>query len=73
VLFGAWVEIQNEKGLKKRLRIVGYDEIFDTKDYISADSPMAIALMNKQVGDDAIVKTGAGEFVWRINKIEYQK
>lgn len=73
VMFGAWVEIENEKRLRKRLRIVGYDEIFDTKDYISMDSPMAQALVNKQVGEEAIVKTGAGQFVWKILKIEYPK
>jgi transcription elongation factor GreB len=73
VLFGAWVEIENDKGAKKRFRIVGYDEIFDTKDYISIDSPMAQALMKKQVGDQAIVKTDAGEFVWHVTKIEYEK
>lgn len=74
VMFGAWVEIENDKGLQKRLRIVGYDEIFEnTKDYISIDSPMAQALMQKVMGDKVVVKTGAGEFVWRINKIEYQK
>jgi transcription elongation factor GreB len=73
VLFGAWVEIENDKGDQKRFRIVGYDEIFDTKDYISMDSPMAQALMKKQVGDEVMVKTGAGEFVWRVTKIEYQK
>lgn len=73
VMFGAWVEVENTKGLHKRFRIVGYDEIFDTKDYISIDSPMAHALMNKQVGDEAVVKTAAGEFVWKILKIEYLK
>jgi len=73
VLFGAWVEIENDKGDKKRFRVVGYDEIFDTKDYISIDSPMARALMKKEVGDVAIVKTDAGEFAWRVTKIEYQK
>ena len=73
VLFGAWVEIENDRGEKKRFRIVGYDEIFDTKDYISMDSPMACALMKKEVGDEAIVKTDAGEFVWHVTKIEYQK
>jgi transcription elongation factor GreB len=73
VLFGAWVEIENDKGDHKRFRIVGYDEIFDTKDYISMDSPMANALLKKEVGDEAIVKTGMGAFVWRITKIEYQK
>lgn len=73
VLFGAWVEIENNKGFKKRLRIVGSDEIIGMKDYISVDSPMAQALMKKQVGDEVVVKTGAGEFVWRIAKIEYEK
>ncbi len=73
VMFGAWVEIKNTKGHQIRFRIVGYDEIFDTKDYISIDSPMASALMKKEVGDEAIVKTGAGEFVWQVTKIEYQK
>jgi transcription elongation factor GreB len=73
VLFGAWVEIENERGDRKRFRIVGSEEIFDTKDYISMDSPMARALLKKEVGDDVIVKTGAGEFAWRITKIEYEK
>ena len=73
MLFGAWVEIENNKGYKKRFRIVGYDEIFDTKDYISIDSSMAQALMKKEVGDEVVVKTNAGEFVWRVIKIEYIK
>jgi len=60
VLFGAWVEIENDRGEKKRFRIVGYDEIFDTKDYISIDSPMARALMKKEVGDEAVVKNRCG-------------
>ncbi len=73
VMFGAWVEIENEAGMKKRLRIVGYEEIIGAKDYISIDSPMAQALLKKEVGDEVIVKTPASEFKWRINKIEYQK
>ena len=73
VMFGAWVEVENAKGGRMRFRIVGYDEIFNTKDYISMDSPMAQALLNKSAGDQAVVKTGAGEFVWKVIKIEYQK
>ena len=73
VMFGAWVEIENETGMKKRLRIVGYEELIGAKDYISIDSPMAQALLKKGVGDEVIVKTPAAEFKWRINKIEYQK
>jgi transcription elongation factor GreB len=73
VMFGAWVEIENTNGKRIRFRIVGAEEIINTKDYISVDSPMAQALMKKQEGDEVVVKTNAGEFVWRITKIEYQK
>lgn len=71
VMFGAWVEIENNKGKQIRFRIVGGEEILDTKDYISIDSPMGKALMNKVAGEEVVVKTTAGEFVWRITKIEY--
>ena len=71
VYFGAWVEVENNEGELKRFRIVGYDEIFNTKDYISVDSPMARALLGKSVGDDAVVKTEAGEFYWCVKSIHY--
>ncbi|MFT4941402.1 MAG: transcription elongation factor GreB [Paraglaciecola sp.] len=73
VFFGAWVEIENEAGESKRFRIVGYDEIFAVKDFISIDSPMARALLKKQVGDEVVVETEAGKFYWLIKSIEYQK
>lgn len=73
VFFGAWVEIENDDGEILRFRVVGYDEIFNTKDYISIDSPMARALLKKEVGDEAIVRTEAGEFTWYINSITYPK
>lgn len=73
VFFGAWVEIENDLEEKKRFRIVGYDEIFNTKDYISIDSPMARALLKKEVDDEAVVKTEAGEFTWYITAISYQQ
>ncbi len=73
VFFGAWVEIENDDGQTMRFRITGYDEIFDRKDYISVDSPMARALLKKQVDDEAVVKTEAGVFTWYVNAIEYEK
>ena len=74
VKFGAWVEIENvEKGMKMKLRIVGYEELIGNKDYISMDSPMAKALLDKKVGDEAIVQTNTAKFVWRILGIEYVK
>jgi transcription elongation factor GreB len=59
--------------MKNRFRIVGGEELIGAKDYISMDSPMAQALMKKQVGDEVIVKTPTRDFVWKITKIEYQK
>lgn len=76
VMFGAWVEIESRslgKLMKNRFRIVGSEELIGAKDYISMDSPMAQALLNKEPGDEVVVKTPAREFVWRITKIEYQK
>ncbi|MFN3998649.1 transcription elongation factor GreB [Algoriphagus sp.] len=73
VMFGAWVEIENTKGHKIHFRIVGGEEIFERRDYISIDSPMAQALLKKEVGDEALVQTPSMQILWRIKKIEYEK
>ena len=72
VYFGAWVEVENDAGECKRFRIVGYDEIFGRNDYISIDSPMARALLGKQVDDEAKVKTDLQITTWYINSISYE-
>lgn len=72
VFFGAWVEIEREDGKELIIRLVGYDEIFDRKDYISIDSPMARALLGKEIEDEVAVKTEAGTAIWFINAIYYQ-
>jgi len=71
VFFGAWVEIENEQGETLTFRIVGPDEIYDRKDYISIDSPMARALLKKQVDDEFEVTTPEGKKEWYVNKITY--
>lgn len=73
VFFGAWVEVENDAGDTLKFRIVGYDEIFNRKDYISIDSPMARALLKKEVDDEAVVTTEAGTVTWYINSIEYER
>lgn len=72
VYFGAWVEVQNEAGESKRFRVVGYDEIYGRNDYISIDSPMARALLKKQVGDEVTVSTPGGDALWFIEQITYE-
>ncbi|MGB5446205.1 MAG: transcription elongation factor GreB [Psychromonas sp.] len=71
VFFGASVEIENEQGEVLTFKIVGPDEIYDTKNYVSIDSPMARAMLKKQVDDDFIVQTPNGAKEWFVNKIEY--
>ena len=77
VFFGAWVDIEDEAGEQKRFKIVGPDEIYQRgeieqrSDYISIDSPMARALLKKQVDDEALVNTPSGIVTWYINAINY--
>lgn len=75
VFFGAEVEIENEQEEILTVRIVGYDEIFfeDQEGYISVDSPMAKALLGKEVDDDIRVDTPTGIQEWLINRIVYPR
>ncbi|MBD1559374.1 transcription elongation factor GreB [Vibrio sp. S9_S30] len=74
VFFGAWVEVENDSGEVKSFRIVGPDEIYGgVKNYISIDSPMARALLKKEVDDECVVRTPEGEKEWFINAIRYDK
>ncbi len=71
VFFGATVEIENEGGEILSFKIVGPDEIYNTKDFISIDSPMARAMIKKEVDDEFFVQTPTGKKEWFINKIDY--
>ncbi len=73
VFFGAWVTVENDEGDEKRFKIVGGDEIYDNKAYISIDSPMAIALLKKEIDDEAVVQTPSGPVSWYVVAIEYDK
>ncbi len=72
VYFGAWVELENEAGEIVQYRIVGKDELDTKLGYITIDSPMARALIGKQVDDEVIVQTPSGAKEWYINRIQYQ-
>ena len=69
--FGAWIKVESEEGETKQFRIVGVDEIYGRQDYISIDSPMARALLKKEVDDEAVVKTPTATVYWTIIEISY--
>lgn len=71
VFFGATVTLENEAGEISTLRIVGSDEFDFKAEYISVDSPMARALLKKQVDDEVYLRLPSGPSTFYINKIEY--
>ncbi|SEQ23623.1 transcription elongation factor GreB [Basfia succiniciproducens] len=73
VFFGAWIELENEEGEIKRYRIVGCDEFDPAKNWISIDSPVARALIGKQIDDEVRVETPAGKVLLYVNNIWYEK
>lgn len=73
VFFGAWVEVENDQDEVLKFRIVGKDEIYDRKDHISIESPMAHALIGKEEEDEVRVRTPEGVKIWYVVSIEYVK
>ena len=67
------MEVENDDGETRHFRIVGYDELDLDRRYISIDSPMARALLKKQVDDEAVVMTPTGPANWVITDIRYEK
>ena len=72
VFFGAWVELEDIDGNSIKFRIVGPEEIYGEKDYISVDSPMARACIGKQVDDEVLVRTPSGKKEWYVLNICYK-
>ena len=73
VFFGAWVELEEENGEIKQYRLVGSDEFDPVKNWISIDSPVARALIGKEVDDEVKVETPSGLVTLYINQIWYEK
>lgn len=71
VFFGATVELENDTGQNFRYRLVGSDEFDEAGHYISIDSPMARAMLKKQVGDEFVVRTPGTVREFRITAIDY--
>ena len=63
VRFGAEVTFEREDGRQQTYRIVGEDEADPAKGSLSYISPLAQALMGKEVGDTVIVGQGKAEIV----------
>jgi transcription elongation factor GreB len=72
VFFGAWVTLFSLKDdTEHTYRIVGKDELQPSLGYISWISPLARALLSKQIGDVVKVSVPAGEEEYEIIDVKY--
>ncbi|MDD4914381.1 MAG: transcription elongation factor GreB [Methylococcales bacterium] len=71
VFFGAWVTLETMTGEEITYRIVGADEIDTSGGLISLDSPLAGALLKKQLDDEVVFRQGAQENKYYIVAIRY--
>ena len=71
VFFGAWVTLEDQKGVEKRYRIVGPDEFDMNADYISMDAPLGRALLGKRLDDIVAVAVPEGERRYVIVEVRY--
>jgi transcription elongation factor GreB len=72
IFFGAYVTLYDEK-LEAEVvyRIVGKDEIAPAKGYISWISPLAKAMLGKEVGSTIKVQTPTGESQFEVIDVSY--
>lgn len=71
IYFAAWVTLENEQGEEVEYRIVGPDEIDQRKGNISMDSPLARALLSKEVDDEVTIHVQNGSKRYYVVAIRY--
>jgi len=72
VIFGTTITLYNPDADKQvTYQIVGEDEADVKGGKISVTSPVARALMGKQVGDEIVVKTPGGDVPYEVEKVEH--
>jgi len=72
IYFGATVSLEDEHGNTSHYRLVGADEIDTALRWISIDSPLARALIGKQVDDEVTIQAPAGEQTWWVTGIGFE-
>jgi transcription elongation factor GreB len=71
VFFGAWVTLETMDGDEVTYRIVGADEIDTSGGLISLDSPLARALLKKNLDDEVVFRQAERELRYYIVDIKY--
>jgi transcription elongation factor GreA len=72
VVFGATVTLENPEGSTVVYQIVGEPEANIEKKKLSLSSPLAKAIINKEVGDEVQVQSPKGKVAYTVVEIEYK-
>tara|TARA_B100000035_G_scaffold79888_1_gene66917 strand:- start:24326 stop:24823 length:498 start_codon:yes stop_codon:yes gene_type:complete len=72
VLFGAYIELQNEDGISEFYEIVGEDEADFKKNKISYVSPIAKSVIGNNLGEEVVLKKPKGFERLIIKNISYK-
>ena len=73
VYFGAWVTVEDEDGESQRYRIVGPDEFDLGQQLLSMDSPLAKAIIGKQLDEEISFRSPSGTQHYVIVAIDYDE
>lgn len=71
IFFGAWVTLQDENDRELQVRIVGTDEFVPAKNWISVASPLAKALLRREVDDEVELQLPGGNKFYVVVAIDY--
>lgn len=72
VYFGAWVTLEDEEGEESTYRIVGPDEADVKEGRLSVESPLARALLGKEVGESVRVERPRGAIEYTVTQVSYR-
>jgi transcription elongation factor GreB len=73
IFFSAWFELEHGDGDIRRYRIVGPDETDARRNWISIDSPLARAALNKAVEMEFEVELPTGMSSFVVISIQYEE
>jgi transcription elongation factor GreB len=71
VFFGAWVTLEDEEGAEVTYRVVGPDEADVKAGRLSVESPLARALLGKEVGESVQVERPRGAVEYMVTHVTY--
>jgi transcription elongation factor GreB len=72
VYFGAWVTLEDEDGEETAYRIVGPDEADVKAGRLSVESPLARALLGKELGESVRVERPRGAIEYTVTQVTYR-